>query len=132
MEDMSSPFVSLIEEGQRVTSAMSYDHTAIRKTGPVFQIEDIPGYLQVIHDRNLANRLPRSAWRVPRSFLSELFPLPVLRGRDNQFEIWLDWCDSFLRTCVRSVLPSRVRRLILLRRIGSTGAASPTEQEEKL
>jgi hypothetical protein len=53
----SNPFISLIERTQDFQSVFCGDHTLLSRRGPIRQIEEIPGWLQVVHHRNLRNKV---------------------------------------------------------------------------
>jgi hypothetical protein len=53
----SNPFISLIERTQGFQSVFCGNHTLLSKRGPIRQIEETPGWLQVVHDRNLRNHV---------------------------------------------------------------------------
>jgi hypothetical protein len=54
---LSNPFISLIERTQDFQSVFCGDHTLLSGRGPIRQIEETPGWLQVVHHRNLRNKV---------------------------------------------------------------------------
>ena len=58
MQCQSNAFVSLVERigPSPVTTVLSCDHTKVAQLGPVRQILNKPGWLILLHGRNLANR----------------------------------------------------------------------------
>ena len=57
----SNPFISLVEDATNYSTVYCGNHMELDEQGPVVQIEQPPGWLQVVHGRNLANR----AWGTP-------------------------------------------------------------------
>jgi hypothetical protein len=72
--DRSNPFISFVETldaSERPRTVYQGDHRELRKVGPLTQVWAPPLWLQVIHERNVANQL-RGVRRIrlaaPRSF----------------------------------------------------------------
>ncbi|HUA62143.1 MAG TPA: glycosyltransferase [Verrucomicrobiae bacterium] len=61
---MTNAFISLVENADRPRTVYSGNHMRLHEQGPIRQIETPPGWLQVIHSRNLVNE----AWGKPASF----------------------------------------------------------------
>src|ERR1051326_2080248 len=56
--DTSNPFISLIERVPGFRTVLGCgNHSFLAKAGPIRQLEAVPGWLQVIHGRNLLNRI---------------------------------------------------------------------------
>jgi hypothetical protein len=50
-----NPFISLIERVESFQTVLCGCHADLWRLGPVNQVEDIPGWLQIVHGNNLAN-----------------------------------------------------------------------------
>jgi hypothetical protein len=61
-QHFSNPFVSLVESAAEYTTVYCGNHMEIGRQGPVRQIVSPRGWLQVVHGRNLSNRV----WGTPR------------------------------------------------------------------
>jgi putative rhamnosyltransferase len=59
VDDWSSPFISLVETVDRTPpmTAVCVSHVEAARVAPVRQVGDYPAWVQVIHGRNLHNRL---------------------------------------------------------------------------
>ena len=56
--DGSNPFISLIERAEGFRTVLGCgNHSFLSKVGPIRQLLAVPGWLQVIHGRNLRNRV---------------------------------------------------------------------------
>jgi Putative rhamnosyl transferase len=77
MQCQSNAFVSLIERigSSPVTTVLSCDHTKVAQFGPVRQILNKPGWLILLHGRNLANR--RTGRRCALTHLRRHFTIDV-------------------------------------------------------
>ncbi len=64
----TNSFISLIERAQNVSTVYNGNHMRLKELGPIRQIGNGPGWLQVIHRHNLANHV----WGAPRP-IEELF-----------------------------------------------------------
>jgi len=53
----SNPFISLIERTEGFQSVYCGNHFLLANRGPIRQIARTPGWLQVVHDRNIRNRV---------------------------------------------------------------------------
>jgi len=51
----ANPFISLIERSANFQTVLCGCHADLLKLGPVQQVEETPGWLQVVHGQNLAN-----------------------------------------------------------------------------
>jgi hypothetical protein len=69
----SNPFISLVEDAANYSTVYCGNHMELHQQGRVVQIAEPAGWLQVVHGRNLSNRV----WGTPR-------PGAELRG---EFEI---------------------------------------------
>jgi hypothetical protein len=58
----SNPFISLVEDAADYSTVYCGNHMELDQQGPVVQIPEPAGWLQVVHGRNLANRV----WGTPR------------------------------------------------------------------
>jgi len=57
-QQWSNPFISLIERGQDFRTALGCgNHLESSEMGPVRQVGSFPGWLQVVHSRNISNRI---------------------------------------------------------------------------
>jgi hypothetical protein len=70
---VSNPFISLVEDAADYSTVYCGNHMELDQQGPVVQISEPAGWLQVVHGRNLANRV----WGTPRpdATLSEEFAI---------------------------------------------------------
>jgi hypothetical protein len=57
----SNPFISLVERADRYSTVYCGNHMDLHEQGPVVQIAEPAGWLQVVHGRNLSNRV----WGTP-------------------------------------------------------------------
>ena len=67
----SSPFISLVERNGTLSTVFNGNHMHLSSLGPIRQIAEPAGWLQVVHDRNLANYAhgtPCSIEEVRKSF----------------------------------------------------------------
>lgn len=69
----SNPFISVMERsGSQLRTVLAYDHDEVHHHFPTKKIRGAPGWLQTIHENNLAN-IPRGI-PVKRPYGSRLFP----------------------------------------------------------
>ena len=107
-KDLQSPFNTLIAQIGKDTFVWDVWHTKILETGPVIQIDSGPGWLQVIHETNISNRIRGRRILCP----SVSDPFPFISGtdvkKDNWWEMFLDVCLlnslRFLRELVVRIL----------------------------
>jgi hypothetical protein len=52
----SNPFITLIEKSRPFQTVFCGNHQHLSRFGPIKQIRGVPGWLQVIHGRNLRNK----------------------------------------------------------------------------
>src|SRR5262249_1091214 len=107
---LANAFITLSEPTEGFRSVWGNTHEEAPQVAPVRQVDDRPGWLQVIHDRNISNRV--RGRRAPATRLHEEFSLdfgdevaadsaPPLRGAsspafgdevaaDSGADYWLD------------------------------------------
>jgi hypothetical protein len=82
----TNPFISLIERAENPSTVYSGNHMRLHELGPIRQIEEPPGWLQVVHARNIANK----AWGKPADVQSvyDHFGVPAgnLEGCESKLE----------------------------------------------
>ena len=90
MKIHSNAFISLIEKySDSSKTVMCHNHTKLAELGRINEIRIPPMWLQIIHEKNVSNRLGLDAKRVPLRFLSGNFFLdcPKKKMSDNLFSI---------------------------------------------
>jgi hypothetical protein len=55
--DPSNAFISMIEPIDDLRTVWSAWHTELGRTAPLIQLDDRPAWLQVVHERNVSNRI---------------------------------------------------------------------------
>ena len=55
--DPSNAFISMIEPVAEIRTVWSAWHTELGRTAPLVQLDDRPAWLQVVHERNVSNRI---------------------------------------------------------------------------
>ena len=96
--DSSNPFVSLIERVEGFKTVWVASHTQLASWGTIRQVDTKPMWLQVIHGRNVINRVgPRR--RVPLRLLDSDFVLkyPYDPTIENGFMIFIENVANKLR-----------------------------------
>jgi hypothetical protein len=68
-EEAANPFISLVEKVDAFQTVLCGAHASLGRLGYIQQIIDQPGWLQVVHGRNIANTV-----RGPRAEASEWSP----------------------------------------------------------
>lgn len=72
---VAGPFVSLVERVDGLPKTVyCCNHSQVSQLGPVCRLMLNPGWLQVVHDRNVHNRIEPALRRVPFSQLGVDFP----------------------------------------------------------
>lgn len=75
----SNAFFSLLEpNGPDVFTAPSIKHMEIRRQRSLFQIDNEPSWMQIIHDSNVSNKV--RGWRTDYSGLASRFPDEAMTG----------------------------------------------------
>lgn len=93
-EQLSNPFVSLIEkiEGFK-TVIFPESHTKISNYGPVKQISARPAWLQVVHERNLINKIrgelqpPATLMHLPQEFTIRRNLIPLFLANSFHYSM---------------------------------------------
>jgi hypothetical protein len=70
-ENRSNPFISLVERAEDYSTVYCGNHVELDQTGPIVQIREPAGWLQVVHGRNLLNDVvggPAEVHDIPESF----------------------------------------------------------------
>jgi hypothetical protein len=86
---LQSPFNSLIERVDGCKLVWSTSHHEIMKTGPVIQIDKNPGWIQVVHDYNISNRIKGVRIAVPDVGRDFEIKLPESR-KESRLDIFMD------------------------------------------
>jgi hypothetical protein len=115
--DPQSPFNSLISLAK--DNRLVYDvwHNKIRSTGTVVQIRNNPGWIQVVHGKNVSNRI--RGYRISRPEISKYFSIEIgTAGNDEKrSEIVLDRMVLFPLRILRDVAVRFIKRIINLQNI---------------
>ena len=84
VEHPSNMFISMIEPvgSEPFRTVWCSEHTKLDRLGPILQVTDIPGWISVIHDRNLSNEIrdnPSGPFAVLRTAAGRLLRAAGLR-----------------------------------------------------
>jgi N-acetylglucosaminyl-diphospho-decaprenol L-rhamnosyltransferase len=115
--DPQSPFNSLIASVDKDTFVWDVWHNKIMETGAVIQVDKNPGWIQVIHGKNVSNRIRGS--RIPRPDVTVHFGinLPVERVNEALFDLFADrWILCPLRS-LRDFVARHMKRFVNLQQI---------------
>ncbi len=72
--DKSNAFASMVEPWEGALSIWHDRHTQLAAVAPILQLDDAPAWIQLIHGRNVSNRV-RGRLADPRALAT--FPLPA-------------------------------------------------------
>lgn len=105
----SNPFISLVEPKSICRTVYCGDHGYLSRIGPVRQIGNRPSWLQIIHGRNVANKINGDRYPIKKL---EDFDINVNR---NLVLCWFDQGEVISYKVLRKVykILSRVGRLFL-------------------
>ena len=112
----NNPFISLVEKIYRqkideIKTVYCVNHAQVSSEENVKQIDIAPSWLQVIHDKNVANRV--RGIRQPINNLEKTFSLKTeITNQENSFFYWLDKADSLIkyyRELIQNYLRKRLR-----------------------
>lgn len=95
--DYHNAFVSLVEAVQSsgdLQGVWTVQHTEINRHAPVRQVGGEPGWLQVIHDANISNKV--RGWRATRKDAEVEFPFSCCQLDNLDFESGV-WCDRYIK-----------------------------------
>ena len=117
---LENPFVTLVEKinGDKrdgFTTAICVRHTDLTKVGSVKQVKTQPYWLQVIHERNVSNRI--RGFRQPIKKLGNNFSINPehLPTQEEPLSIWIDRFLSLPRVALEPVimkLPTSTKNLL--------------------
>lgn len=111
----SNAFASLLEPWASALTIVHWPHMVLSSHAPVEQIAGPPGWLQVVHDRNVSNRV--RGWRIDASEIAELFPDTAL-GSPRSVTASARWVENVVFGIPRRALDLGVAGLRILRRRG--------------
>jgi hypothetical protein len=106
--DLSNAFISMIEPVDHVRTVWSAWHTELGHEAPLVQLDDRPAWLQVVHERNVSNRIRGT--RVPAAGALAPFAVNVAPNRSESAVAIR--CENLLMSPVRR---SRDRAIRLLK-----------------
>lgn len=105
---LKNPFISLTERINELTvdgfkTVFCGDHTQLSSMGLITQIKTKPAWLQVIHEKNVSNRI--RGIRQPTNKLCDSFSINVncLTMQENLLSYWIDKSFSLLKFPLESV-----------------------------
>jgi hypothetical protein len=84
--DLSNPFISLIESVSDFQTVWCSGHHLLDSLGPIRQVETNPQWIQVIHKRNVSNRVRVGNIRLPIKSLPTTFHLIRPANLENETE----------------------------------------------
>ena len=108
----NNPFATLVERIDGFRTVFCADHDLLRQVAPVLDLPGRPSWLQVVHDRNLTNKVRGvRLWRSPASLRDEFsLEAPLEDAQESNLEFLIDYLGS-LRWSAQS-LRATARRLI--------------------
>lgn len=105
----NNPFISLIERINKFTvdefkTVLCKEHTQLSSIGQIKQIKTQPAWLQVVHERNVSNRI--RGIRQPMKKLGDRFSISVedVFIQENLLLYWIDKGLSLLKFPLESVV----------------------------
>jgi Putative rhamnosyl transferase len=112
---LNNPFVSLIEKIKEPNSAcfttvLCAPHTQLSRIGPMRSVKMDFSWLQVVHSRNLSNKI--RGIRVPKNNINQYFMIDLESMLKNESPILfaMDYVYSFTKTIARDVALLVLRR----------------------
>lgn len=106
-EDRSNPFISFVEKTQHgVKTVWQGEHDSLAKFGPVVQVETpTPAWMQVVHERNLANVVLGTRYPLKDFLLSGSFRLGLKSPppRESPIDVWRDRLSQWAKRGLNAV-----------------------------